>query len=178
MKTKITTFHGDITVLEVDAIVNAANRTLTSGEGVNGAIHAAAGPEMDRECKKLGGCETGEAKMTKGYNLPAKYVIHTVGPIYGKEDGEEDELLANCYLNSLRLADSVNAKTLAFPNISTGVFRYPKDEAAEIAITSVNNYLKNNPGTSLEKIIFVSFTEPDFKIFNKEFKRLTRKAKK
>ena len=116
--------------------------------------------------------------MTKGYNLPAKYVIHTVGPIYGKEDGEEDELLANCYLNSLRLADSVNAKTLAFPNISTGVFRYPKDEAAEIAITSVNNYLKNNPGTSLEKIIFVSFTEPDFKIFNKEFKRLTRKAEK
>lgn len=175
MSTKITVYHGDITKLEVDVIVNAANRTLTTGEGVNGAIHAVAGPELDRECKKLGGCETGEAKMTKGYNLPAKYVIHTVGPIYGKEDGEEDELLAECYLNSLRLAESVNAKTLAFPNISTGIFRYPKDEAAELAITTVKKYLKDNPGTSLEKIIFVSFTEPDFKIFTKEFKRLVKK---
>ncbi len=178
MSAEITVYHGDITTLEADAIVNAANKTLTSGEGVNGAIHAAAGPELLRECRKMGGCRTGEAKMTKGYNLPAKYVIHTVGPIYGKEDGEEDELLADCYLNSLRLAESVNAKTLVFPNISTGIFRYPKDEAAELAINTVRNYLKVHPDSSLEKIIFVSYTEPDFKIFKKEFKRLTRKSKK
>ncbi|MEA3398380.1 MAG: O-acetyl-ADP-ribose deacetylase [Patescibacteria group bacterium] len=175
MQTKISIYHGDITTLEADAIVNAANKALSGDEGVDGAIHVAAGPELLKECQTLNGCATGEAKLTKGYNLPAKYVIHTVGPIYGKEDGEEDELLANCYINSLRLAESVDAKILAFPNISTGIFRYPKDEAAELAINTVKNYLAVNLNTVLEKIIFVSFTEPDFKIFSQEFKRIMRK---
>lgn len=175
MPTQIVTYHGDITKLEVDVIVNAANKTLSGGEGVDGAIHAAAGPELLRECKKIGGCATGEAKMTLAYNLPCKFVIHTVGPVYGAEDGEEDELLANCYKNSLFLAESVKAKTLAFPNISTGLFRYPKDEAAEIAINTVRDYFKNKPDSTLEKIIFVSFTEPDYKIFVREYNHLMKR---
>jgi O-acetyl-ADP-ribose deacetylase (regulator of RNase III) len=172
MSAEIKAIHTDITKLEVDAIVNAANKTLLGGSGVDGAIHDAAGPQLLAECKTLGGCEVGEAKITKGYNLPAKYVIHTVGPIYGREDGEEDELLADCYLNSLKLAQDYNLKTIAFPNISTGIFRYPKDEAAEIAINTTKQFLIDNAETSLEEIIFVSYTEPDFKIFQKEFNRL------
>jgi O-acetyl-ADP-ribose deacetylase (regulator of RNase III) len=171
MATKIKAIRGDITKLEVDVIVNAANKTLLGGAGVDGAIHAAAGPKLLAECKTLGGCEVGQAKITKGYNLPAKYVIHTVGPVYGQEDGEEDELLADCYVNSLQIAQEHNAKTIAFPNISTGLFRYPKDEAAEIAIDTAKQFADSNPDTSLEEIIFVSFTEPDFKIFKQEFNK-------
>lgn len=173
MSTLIKAVHGDITKMTVDAIVNAANSDLLGGEGVDGAIHAAAGPELLEECKKLGGCKTGGAKVTKGYNLPVKYVIHTVGPPYGGEDGDEDELLADCYLNCLNLAKEKKAKTLAFPNISTGVFRYPKEEAAEIAIKTTQKFIDENPDT-FDEILFVSFTEKDFKIFKREFDNLVK----
>ena len=172
MAAEIKAIHGDITKLEVDVIVNAANVTLLGGVGVDGAIHAAAGPQLLEECRGLGGCEPGQAKITKGYQLLARYVIHTVGPVYGEEDGEEDVLLADCYRRSLELAQKYNLKTIAFPNISTGIFRYPKDEAAEIAIKTTKRFLEDNSDTCLEQIIFVSFTEPDFKIFKQEFDQL------
>lgn len=163
--TKIGIIDGDITKVKVDAIVNAANKTLLGGGGVDGAIHRAAGSALYEECKTLGGCKTGEAKITGGYNLPAKFVIHTVGPIYGFENGKEIELLKNCYLNSLKIARKNNIKTIAFPAISTGAFRFPKDEAAEIAVKTVSEFVKKFP-TAFEKIIFVLYTELDFKLYN------------
>jgi len=164
MPTIITTTQSNITTLQTDAIVNAANQTLLGGGGVDGAIHAGAGPELLEECKKLGGCKKGEAKITRGYNLPAKYVIHTVGPVYGHEDGKEAELLANCYHNSLKLAKENNLKTIAFPCISTGVFKFPKDEAAKIAIKTAKDFIRENLDC-FEKIIFVCFSELDFEIY-------------
>lgn len=157
--------QGDITKEKVDAIVNAANKTLLGGGGVDGAIHYAAGSELLEECKKLGDCETGEAKITKGYNLTAKYVIHTVGPVYGHEKGSEEELLYSCYWSCLKLAKKNRIKTIAFPCISTGVFKYPKDEAAKIAIKAGGDFIKKYPDV-LEKIIFVTFLELDFNIYN------------
>lgn len=138
--TKIILVKGDITQQKVEAIVNADNKTLLGGGGVDGAIHYAAGPKLLEECKKLNGCNTGEAKITKGYNLPAKFVIHTVGPIYGKEK----KLLSSCYKNCLILAKKHKIKTIAFPAISTGVYDYPKKEAAEIAIATIKNFVKND----------------------------------
>jgi len=164
VKTELIAIKGDITKLEVDAIVNAANHTLLGGGGVDGAIHRAAGRELYEECKTLGGCRTGEAKITRGYKLPAKHVIHTVGPIYGRENGREPQLLANCYRNSLRIAAEHNLKTVAFPNISTGVYGYPIEEASRIAVDTVGRFLKEEPH-QIEKVYFVSFSDRDLGIY-------------
>ena len=155
--------QGDITKLEVDAIVNAANHTLLGGGGVDGAIHRAAGPKLLEECRTLGGCRTGEAKITSAYNLPCKYVIHTVGPVWYGGNNHEEENLYNCYVNSVRLADLYNCQSVAFPCISTGVYRFPKKQAAQIALTAVNGVfpsLKN-----VKEIIFVCFGEEDKEIY-------------
>ena len=157
MLDRIEIVKGDITKLKVDAIVNAANSTLLGGGGVDGAIHHAAGPELLEECKKLKGCKTGEAKITKGYNLPAKFIIHTVGPIWEGGKNNEDELLRNCYINSLQIAKQNRIKTLAFPAISTGVYRFPLERAAKIAIRIVKDFLSND--NILEKVICVCFDE-------------------
>lgn len=164
MQTKITIKQGDITKEKVDAIVNAANSSLLGGGGVDGAIHHAAGPDLVKECRGLGGCETGEAKITAGYKLPAKFVIHTVGPVYGRARGRERDLLSNCYLNSLKLARSKSLKTIAFPCISTGIYGYPQEEAARIAVETVKGYIKENPD-AFEEIIFVTFMATDHKIY-------------
>lgn len=138
--------QGDITkVSDVEAIVNAANKSLLGGGGVDGAIHRAAGRELLEECRTLGGCETGEAKITKGYKLPCKYVIHTVGPVYHYAGEEAPQLLANCYWNSLSLAASCGIRSVAFPSISTGVYAYPLEEAAEIAVKTVEKYVSEHP---------------------------------
>lgn len=154
---------GDITKLKVDAIVNAANSSLLGGGGVDGAIHRAAGPELLNECRTLGGCRTGEAKITKGYKLPAKHVIHTVGPIYsGRPSDSED--LHNCYFNSLELAKNNGLHSIAFPGISTGVYGYPKKEAAQIALKTVREWLEANSGYDME-ITIVNFSEEDYLIY-------------
>lgn len=150
----------DITGLKVDAIVNAANSRLLGGGGVDGAIHKAAGPELLEECRTLNGCPTGSAKLTKGYNLPAKYVIHAVGPIWRGGNNNEDELLAGCYTTSLRIAKDYNIKTIAFPNISTGIYGFPKERAAELAIQTVKDFLKND--ATIESVYFVCFDEENY----------------
>ena len=151
---------GDITEQRVDAIVNAANTSLLGGGGVDGAIHMVAGPELYEECLLIGGCDYGEAKITKGYNLPAKHVIHTVGPIYGEANGREEEVLANCYRNSLLLAKEHGLKSIAFPAISTGAFCYPKAEAASVAVRTATTFLKEFKISDME-ILFVLLTPWD-----------------
>ena len=155
MRDRIDIVQGDITKLAVDAIVNAANESLLGGGGVDGAIHRAAGPELLAECRKLGGCPTGEAKITKGYRLPAKHVIHTVGPVWNGGTHGEDELLANCYRNSLALAEQHGLATIAFPSISTGVYRFPMDRAVRIALREVLAFLKNSQ--HVQKVTLVCF---------------------
>lgn len=159
---RIELLQGDITGLDVDAIVNAANRSLLGGGGVDGAIHRAAGPELLAECRTLGGCPTGEARITGGYNLAARYVIHTVGPVYsGKE--VDSRLLSQCYENSLQLALDHGISTIAFPAISCGVYGYPIKAACKIAVDSTCNALKNN--RSIKRVIFVLFSTGDYNVY-------------
>lgn len=155
---------GDITKLEVDAIVNAANRSLLGGGGVDGAIHRAAGPGLLEECKTLDGCDTGQAKITAAYDLPANFVIHTVGPVWGGGNSDEEQLLRSCYTNSLLLAKENGIQSIAFPNISTGVYHFPKALAAGIAVASVREFLQNN--TLPEKVIFVCFDDENYRLYN------------
>ena len=161
----IEVLQGDITKLEVDAIVNAANKSLLGGGGVDGAIHRAAGRTLLEECRTLNGCETGQSKITKGYNLPAKYVIHTVGPVWSGGNKQERELLKSCYYTALELARENNIKTIAFPSISCGVYRFPIEEACKIAISTVKEYLNNYDG--FEKVIFINPSEDIVEIYKK-----------
>jgi len=155
MKQRIEIVEGDITKQQVDAIVNAANQSLLGGGGVDGAIHRAAGPELLEECRKIGGCPTGEARVTKGYKLPAKWVIHTVGPIWRGGNNREDDLLASCYKNSLKAAVEIGAKTVAFPSISTGAYGFPLERATKIALNETKKFLEND--NRIEKVVFVCF---------------------
>ncbi len=165
LKERIELAQCDITKLKVDAIVNAANSSLLGGGGVDGAIHRAAGPELLEECRKLNGCPTGEAKITKGYKLSAKFVIHTVGPVWNGGVRNEEELLSNCYHNSLKLAVENEIKTIAFPSISTGVYHFPIDRASAIAVKTVKGFLENND--EIKKVIFCTFSESDHQIYKK-----------
>ncbi len=167
---RITLIQGDITVQHVDAIVNAANTSLLGGGGVDGAIHRAAGPELLKECRTLGGCPTGEARITKGYRLPAKYVIHTPGPIWRGGERDEDRLLANCYRNSLTLAVQRNARAIAFPSISTGIYGFPIERASRTAIREVKTFLEND--ATIEKIVFVCFSRTDYNVYQAALKEI------
>ena len=160
---RIELIMGDITTLKVDAIVNAANNSLLGGGGVDGAIHRAAGPSLLQECSKLNGCETGDAKLTNGYDLHAHYIIHTVGPVWMGGMRDEHALLASCYQKSLKLAKEKNIKTIAFPGISAGVYGFPKDQAAFIALTETKRFLKKNPFP--EKVFFVAFEEDNYNLY-------------
>lgn len=164
MNERIEVIQDDITKLSVDAIVNAANISLLGGGGVDGAIHHAAGPQLLEECRTLNGCQTGQAKITSGYNLPAKHVIHTVGPVWKGGNNNEEKLLSDAYENSLRIAVVNGVKTIAFPNISTGVYGFPKEKAAAIAIKTVAGFIKNHP--EIEKVIFVCFDRDNYEIYN------------
>jgi O-acetyl-ADP-ribose deacetylase (regulator of RNase III) len=154
---------GDITKLKVDAIVNAANTSLLGGGGVDGAIHRAAGLELLQECRKLNGCRTGEAKITDGYDLPAGKVIHTVGPIWHGGTNGEDELLASCYRNSLQIAKRNGISSIAFPSISTGVYRFPVERAAKIAVDEINKFLKNE--RDIEKVVIICFDDKTYQSY-------------
>jgi O-acetyl-ADP-ribose deacetylase (regulator of RNase III) len=168
MKTRIKIILGDITEQDTDAIVNAANNSLLGGGGVDGAIHRAAGKELLAECRTLIGCETGQAKITRGYKLPASFVIHTVGPVWHGGNHDEKELLASCYKNCLKLAVENKLKTIAFPSISTGAYRFPPELTAEIALTEIMKFLWNN--STIEKVVIVCFSQESYKICKSKFK--------
>jgi O-acetyl-ADP-ribose deacetylase (regulator of RNase III) len=167
---KIEIQQGDITKLAVDAIVNAANTKLLGGGGVDGAIHRAAGPKLLEECRTIGGCPTGEARITRGYNLAARYVIHTVGPVYAGKP-KDSQLLTSCYVNSLKLAVENNLTTIAFPAISCGVYGYPIEDACKIAVDTSCEFLKGNP--SLKKIIFIQFSPKDYAVYEVYLKSIS-----
>ena len=167
--TKLNLVKTSLTTLQVDAIVNAAAPDLLGGGGVDGAIHQAAGPGLSAECRLLGGCATGEAKITKGYDLPSKFIIHTVGPVYGRANGQEAELLAACYQNSLKLAAKQGIKTIAFPYISTGVYGYPKAVAAEIAVRAVKEFIAAPPRV-FQEITFAVYDQENYEIYERVLK--------
>lgn len=165
VRARIELLRGDITQCEVDAIVNAADELLLGGGGVDGAIHRAAGPQLLHECRTLGGCPTGQAKITKGYDLPARYVIHTVGPIYRDGHHGEPELLAGCYRESMKLAKTHECRSIAFPAISCGVYGYPIEDASQIAVRTVAEFLSENDRP--ERVIFVLFGTSDFEVYGR-----------
>jgi O-acetyl-ADP-ribose deacetylase (regulator of RNase III) len=167
LNNRIEIFQGDITGLQVDAIVNAANTSLLGGGGVDGAIHRAAGNELLEYCRKLNGCSTGQSKITPGFKLQAKFVIHTVGPVWRGGNNNEDNLLAGCYINSLKLAVENKIKSIAFPAISTGIYSFPLVRATRIAIKETKNFLDTD--TSIERVIFVCYDTETFNIYKKEF---------
>ena len=174
--TVIRTIQGDITKVDcVEAIVNAANNSLLGGGGVDGAIHRAAGRELLAECRTLNGCETGEAKITGAYHLPCKYVIHTVGPIWRGGRHHEAELLENCYRNSLQLAVERGIRSIAFPSISTGVYSYPVEAAADVAVHAVSDFVSANPG-SIDEVLWVLFDAGTKAAYDKALERLTEEA--
>ncbi|MBC6476104.1 MAG: O-acetyl-ADP-ribose deacetylase [Hormoscilla sp. GM102CHS1] len=168
---RIKIVQGDITKQQVDAIVNAANSSLLGGGGVDGAIHRAAGPQLLAECRQLKGCATGEAKITSGYNLPAKWVIHTVGPIWRGGDNREEELLARCYRSCLTIAESYDIKTIAFPSISTGAYGFPVERAAPIALREVKQFLESKE--AIGQVIFVCFGLDVYYCYDKSVKEIT-----
>jgi O-acetyl-ADP-ribose deacetylase (regulator of RNase III) len=170
MKEKIEILQGDITQVSVDAIVNAANTSLLGGGGVDGAIHQAAGPALLAECQTLGGCTTGEAKITDGYNLPARYVIHTPGPIWRGGQNDEDRLLANSYQNSLSLTTQHAIQTIAFPSISTGIYGFPVDRACRIALKKIWDFLQHHP--SLQKVTIVCFSPDVYHAYMQAFQEI------
>ena len=164
---QITTWTGDITTLDVDAIVNAANSRLLGGGGVDGAIHASAGPELLAACRRIGGCPTGEARTTPGFSLPARHVVHTVGPIWRGGGGGEAGLLADCYRNSVEAADAVDARSLAFPAISTGVYGYPRAAAADVAVTT----LRSLTPRTVERVLLVAFDAETAALYDERLAR-------
>jgi O-acetyl-ADP-ribose deacetylase len=169
---KIVIIKGDITQLDVEAIVNAANNSLMGGGGVDGAIHRAAGKKLLEECRALKGCATGQSKITKGYNLPAKFIIHTVGPVWNNGTENEEQLLASCYETALQLASDHNLKTIAFPSISTGAYRFPFDKAGKIAYQTVTDFLlKNN---TLQKVYLVFFSDKDVEQFKRVLEKINQ----
>jgi O-acetyl-ADP-ribose deacetylase len=174
IKNKIEVVKGDITTLHTDAIVNAANSSLMGGGGVDGAIHRAGGPEILEECRKIvarqGGCKTGEAVITTAGRLPSKFVIHTVGPVWRGGNSQERELLANCYINSIKIARENGCRTIAFPNISTGVYGFPKAEAAVVAVKTVAGILEKNE--SIGRVIFVCFDEENYSLIKEQLEQV------
>ncbi|MBU1033460.1 macro domain-containing protein [Patescibacteria group bacterium] len=171
MSPKVFLLKGDITTLKVDCIVNSANKSLLAGSGVSGAIHRKAGKELEKECKSMGFCDVGEAVITKGYGLPVKHLIHTVGPVFGKESGKEAALLSKCYRSSLKLAEKHHLSSIAFPSISTGHHNFPNKIAAKVVAQVLLDCLKKS-NRSIKEIFMVAYSQDDFSIYERAFKQM------